>query len=116
MQARLSGEAQDVWEELEALRSERLVHQARQLRIPVPHEPMSRTEADESEDWEMGLFGPTYLTTVGEQKLRREIRAELKERREAAEFWLRSIATVLGVATGFLGAAAAVLALLWKRP
>jgi hypothetical protein len=91
-------------EEDDAYITERLVKEARRLRVPVPHR--FNEDGTESEHWEQGrYFGRAYLTRRGISALREEIRKERKARHEARSHWiawLSAVTGIVGAATGFI--------------
>jgi len=95
-------------EELEELRTRRLLRQAYRLDVPVPLRPI---EQQHNEFWEQGhMTGSWYLTTAGINKVRTDIRTEIRARQETRAYWLRWVAAI----TGLVGALTGLVAVLSK--
>lgn len=81
-----------------------LLYQARKLRVPTPR---ARNEfGEEMPEWYQANYtGVWLLTDVGTSSIRKEIRAELKERHEAKArlvVWISALTGVIGSATGLI--------------
>jgi len=89
--------------------TQKLLAQARRLRVPIPHRTSGKDA--ENEFWYEGHnTGRWYLTNKGIASLREEIRKELKARHEARThwmFWLTGLTGVIGALTGLVA--------LWSR-
>ncbi|MFL5464604.1 MAG: hypothetical protein ACJ8AC_11280, partial [Gemmatimonadaceae bacterium] len=93
-----SVEAYDHWtleEERDMLESNRLLRQASTYMLPTPE----ITARDDDPNWRQGIsFKPNwYLTAEAMQRLRTEIRAERKARREPLVEWVKVIGELGGV-------------------
>ena len=96
-------------EEMESIRTERLLRRARALRVPLPsRRPSGFNYEDEDENWSLGsAIGEWTLTQEGEARLRQSIREEEKASRENAAFWFGIVTGVLGTLTGLVA--------VWKK-
>jgi hypothetical protein len=106
-------EIDELHEELEALRTKRLLRRAHRFDVPYPQPPW-HSEKRRDEYWVQGnMTGEWYLTTAGFNKVRGDIRAEIKSQHEARTHWIAWIAAL----TGLLGALTGLVAVwLEKRP
>jgi hypothetical protein len=86
-------------DEIGALTTVWLTHQAAELMVPVP------SRANDELWTESEMTGQKYLTPAGIAQLRSAIRHEKKERREVVTFWSSIVFTILSL----LVALAAVL-------
>ena len=85
-----------------------LIRRAQRLLIPVPNRPHKGEERCD-ENWDVDImWGVLYLKPEARRSLMKQIRDEIKERRDYWLGWLPLIAAL----TGLLGATASVLALL----
>lgn len=117
IESRYSSEGDLVFEELEDIRTERLLRRARQLRVALPSQrPRAPrnfhelSEAEGDENWWLGhVLYQWNLTAEGESRLRMAIRVEEKAQRETAAFWFSTITTPLAVLTGLVGAIAVLI-------
>ncbi len=92
-------------EEDEARYTRSLLRTARRLRVPVPRSATG--EGEPTGYWEQGSqTGARYLTEVGIERLREDIRKELKWRREARAHWLAFVPAVTGILGALIGLAA----------
>ena len=96
-----------IFADQEALYTERMLRKARRLRVQIPSMPKynSRSEYEESEDWEQGPEGSWNLTVKGIAKVREEIRKEEKWRREGRAnwaVWLSALGGVIGTVIGLV--------------
>jgi hypothetical protein len=83
--------------EIEALKSARLVTQANRFMLPIP----AVNQPEEDGPWEFEPhFGYRYLTREAMHNLRRQIREEQHERRQAYSFWITGVVGVIGALTG----------------
>jgi hypothetical protein len=99
-------EVHTLYEEVESLVTQRLLRNAHRLAVPVPDRPQN--EDDENEHRRRAwLFGGWYLTAAGISTVRRAIRLECKERREAALAWISPLIALIGALTGLLA--------VWRR-
>ncbi len=102
-------ETDELNEELEALRTRRLLRQAYRLDVPVPPRP---TEDHRDEFWVQGsMTGSWHLTQAGINKVRTDIRTEIRARQDTRAYWLRWIAAI----TGLVGALTGLFAVLGKH-
>ncbi len=106
-------ETDELHQEHEALRTQRLLRQARRLDVPYVQPPW-HSEEQRNEYWVQGnMTGEWYLTTAGFNKVRADIRAEVKARHEARAHWVAWMAAV----TGLIGALTGLVAVwLEKQP
>ncbi|GAB3094872.1 hypothetical protein GCM10027159_12280 [Lysobacter terrae] len=81
-----------------------LLRRARRLRVPIPY--VHNSDGAESDHWYQGnQTGGWYLTTLGVNSLRREIRQEQKARHENLALllpWLTAITGIIGTVTGLV--------------
>jgi hypothetical protein len=117
IQARYASEDSLSREELEGIRTERLVRRARQLRVPLPSSrPSGHNDNDADENWDHGyMMGQWTLTNEGEGRLRRSIRDEEKARRETAASWLGIVSVPIAVLTALIGATTGLIAIQQKE-
>ena len=91
-------------EEEDSYLTSRLLGQARRLRVPIPS--FRNSDGSESDHWYQGSqTGGWYLTTLGVNSLRREIRLEQKDRHENMAMylpWLTAITGIVGTVTGLV--------------
>lgn len=91
-------------EQEEYLYSQRLLRQARRLRVPIP--AFYTPDSKPTDDWiETQYLGMWRLTELGIAKLREEIRKEQRwrfERRAHWVAWISAITGVIGALTGLL--------------
>lgn len=99
-------------DEEEAARYTRhLLRKAARLRVPVPRR--ATDDAEPTGYWTRGdRTGASFLTDAGEERLREDLRKEVRWRRETRAHWLPFVTAV----TGALGTAIGLLSLLAKRP
>ena len=99
-------EIHEVTERISVHYSTKLVDKARRLFLPVPR--IQRETEDPN--WEEADFGDRcYLKPDGMQRLLAAVRAEQKQRREVAAFWLGTVGGILIALIGALTGLAAVL-------
>jgi hypothetical protein len=112
VESRYGVESALVYEELEGIRTERLLRQARALRVPLPSlRPRGTDIEKEDENWTLGsTLGQWTLTDEGESRLRSAIRAEQKAGREVVAFWITIVLGFFGVATGLVGGVTGLVA------
>lgn len=103
--------AREYEDALEAISTEDLLKRARRAKVQIPVRPsVAAYLRDEESDptWYLSqMTGEWYLTYDGYWKLHKDVRAEERER-------LHTWTGIIGVMTGFLGAAAALAAILSK--
>lgn len=106
-------ETDELDQELEQLRTKRLLRMAHRLDVPYPQPPW-HSEVQRNEYWAQGdMTGEWYLSTTGFNKVRADIRAEIKARHDARAHWVAWIAAI----TGLLGALTGLVAVwLDKQP
>lgn len=84
--------------------TKKLRHQAKRLRVPIPH--IRSTDGSISDQWYEGSqTGGWYLTDAGIRSLREEIRKEQKARHEGRAqltVWLSTITGIVGAITGLV--------------
>jgi len=100
-----------MFEEEEAqLYTRQLLGEARRLRVPCPR--MYGHDGKQTVDWEEGHYvGHWHLTEVGIEKIRKEIRKELRWGFERRRQWVLLITTL----TGIIGALIGLVAILTTR-
>lgn len=79
----------ELFQDLRVLDSRALLRQAARLRVPVTH-----SYGEEREGWSRSMEGDWYLNDEGYQKIRADVRAELKARDERRLSWLTVIVAV----------------------
>ena len=95
----------DEWRRL--LQQGKLLRKARRHGIPVPSKSYEKLDEEGSDDnWNLGLEGDYFLNDKAAHNLRHEIISYQRERRDLYLPWITAL-------TGLLGAAAAVLSLLY---
>lgn len=105
------GQVDCLTEEMDSIRSDRLVKKARKLDLAVPPSPYG-TRMERDEYWERGVMtGLWYLTTAGINKLRTDIRAEQRARQKMHAHWIAWIAAL----TGVIGALTGLFSILLRR-
>ncbi len=107
LQVEWYSESEPIEEELRSIFADKLVKKANRLKVPIP--PKCITGRDEvNGNWQRGTFtGLWYLTSEGLSKLRSSIRAERRERRDAAAFWIAVLTGLIGALTGLIA--------VWRR-
>lgn len=104
----------EIEEERETLVTQRLVRQAKGLRVPVPRS-FDPATGELTPAWEQGpAIGEVYLSVSGFQELREAVRREETARREARAHWIpwfTALTGRLGALAALAGAVAAILAL-----
>jgi hypothetical protein len=114
IEARYTSESDLAREELESVRTERIIRRARALRVPLPSLRPHAQAGDEN--WDLGsVMGQWTLTDEGQARLRRAIREEEKARRETAAFWIGILTGLIAVVTGLVGAATGLIAIQQKE-
>lgn len=104
-------ETDEIREELDALRTRRLLLKAYRLDVPVLHRPW-HTEEHRNENWEQGhMTGFWHLTVVGFNKVRADIRAEILARHETRARWILWVTAL----TGLVGALTGLFAVLARK-
>ena len=90
-----------VCEELEVLKTKKLLKKASKLSVPFP----SRWEDKEKKYWDEGcfLYGSHYLKTVGEHKLIKAIREEETARNKARIWWLPLFSAAISALSALVG-------------
>ena len=79
---------------------EKWIRKARKFMIPIPHQVFPK-DKDENENWEFSPpSGEMLLKPQAMINLRRQVRREQKERREAATHWITVIVGLVGALTG----------------
>jgi hypothetical protein len=102
-------DSDELSQELETLRTKKLLREANNLDVPYAPIPW-RSDEQRDEFWVQGnMTGEWYLTRVGFNKVRGDIRAEIKARWDARGHWLAWAAAI----TGLLGALTGLVAV-WK--
>lgn len=85
-----------LYEEEESLRSQKLIALARKLDVPVPS--IYDEEMTLSPDWQRGSVGYRFaLSDGGRNRLREEIRKEIKARHEERVRWLAWVTPALAL-------------------
>jgi hypothetical protein len=117
IESRYASETALVQEELEGIRTDRILRRARALRVPPPSaRPHGHDFESADENWSLGsIMGQWTLTAEGETRLRRAIRAEEKARRETAAFWLGMVTGLIALVTGLVAAATGLIAIQQKE-
>ncbi|UNK49690.1 hypothetical protein MNR01_01220 [Lysobacter sp. S4-A87] len=91
-------------EEEDAHYTQRLLRQARRLRVPIPR--IHDEDGIDSDHWYVGSeTGRYYLTEAGIGPLREEIRRELKARHESRAqlvVWVSAVTGAIGAITGLV--------------
>lgn len=92
----------ELGEDLQKLRTEKLLKLARRLLVPIP-------DCRDKTLWESArVSAGNYLTEKGERELRAAVRAERRERSENSRLWIAGVA-------GLVGAMAALIAVLLRK-
>jgi hypothetical protein len=93
--------------------SDALLREADELHLPSPpHTDKSKWTQFEDGD---GLYiKRSILSAEGITDLRQVIRKERRERREVAEFWVKTIGGIVAIATGLVGALIGLVSV-WKH-
>lgn len=100
-----------IGDEIEVIYTNRLVRQARRMRLPIPSHPTinQALNGTEDENWYLSnLNGEWILTSAGYAGLSKEVK---KEQRERIKAW----SAVIGMLTGLVGSLAALAAILISR-
>ena len=110
-------ETDEIHEELETLRTNRLLRQAHRLDVVYPEIPW-HSEEQRNEYWVQGSqTGEWYLTTAGINAVETAIWAKIKARHEVRARWVPWIGAVtglIGAIGGVLGALIGLFAILKK--
>lgn len=100
----------EIREEMETLQTRRLLRKAHRLDVPYPHRPVGNQQKDEN--WVQGsMTGSWFLTTTGINKVRSDIRTEIRARHEARGHWIAWISAI----TGLVGALTGLFAVLYGQ-
>lgn len=90
-------EASEYEDEADEIRSNRLVRRARRLSLPIA------PKHEDSDHWRESRYCGTWaLTNIGIMELRRAIRQEKKERREAWMAWGGMLVSILSLVIAIL--------------
>lgn len=117
--SRESDEIEMCHEDLDELRTNRLLRKAGRLRIDPPPKPSNIQHSDEfwgNDAWDRGRiqYGLS-LTRQGKDDLLRLIREEEKRQREVRAFWVGVIAAPLSAAAALISTLAAIATLVWQK-
>src|SRR5690242_1160045 len=102
-------ETDELYQELETLRTNRLMRHAYRLDVETPPRPWKEQR---DEYWVQGsMTGQWYLTTAGINKVRADIRAEIKARHEVRARWIPWIGALTGLIAAIAGVVGALIGL-----
>jgi hypothetical protein len=111
IQQNLWAETDELREELEELRTRRLLRKAYRLDVAYANPPWHSGD-QRDEYWERGHFtGSWYLTTAGINKVRTDIRTETRARHETRGHWVLWVTAI----TGLVGALTGLFAVLARK-
>lgn len=98
-------------DEIETIKTRRLLREAN--RLDVPYEYPSEASAIWEQSHQLHTW---HLTTVGYSEIRKAIRLERKDRREAAITWAGVIIGIIGTLAGVIGSLTGLLSVWQSSP